>query len=264
MSRRFAGCGLGRRSARQCAVALAASAPTFASIFGADLQREYDPYYSTIATKGAGVSSFGANGPDPLTLLQASGPAQPAHNDNGLASYVTGDGTAGSLVSGAGTDLAGGDLTIVAVVRKLATPGSTGVIFGIGTNTTVRAQLRITTGGVIDGVIRDSVGSDIMASAISDTTLFHTVVLYNDVGARRCLWVDGGAGVNGVRTTATSTAHTHSTMFSDMVGTSRANASVAYVGVLKNSPTIAKINEWAAAAAVRFAPLGLAAWSTAS
>ena len=246
--------------------------PTAYPVFGSILQREYDFDISAISTKGSGVTSLAstADGAANLTLTQGGASTlRAAHTERPPYSVISSDG-GDSIGPNDGTDLTGGDLCFIAVARKIANPGTSHIVCTLGqiSPAQVRSQIAILSSGVFRGVIRDATGSDTMDSAVNDTTMYHTIVVYNKASATavRKTWVDGGAGVAGVRTGNVSTVHARSSIFSDFAGTSLGQSSLAYWAILKNAPTVAKINEFALILQEKCGglPVPLAPWTTAT
>lgn len=251
--------GLGRRHARagwlhrHTGVVIAATGPTPYEIFGADLVHEWDLSLSTV-TIATGVSSLsdlrgGKN------LTQATAANQPAYTGAGLQSYATGDGI-NDYLAHASMTLLYGDFTFLAVAKANSTAAAQAILGCWSSGHIARAPA--TPAGNFAFTLQDDSGLDTMTLGAADTNV-HAWVARNAVGVSRKFYIDGGAGVAGVRTDALR-AGADLGLFARGNGSIPASARLYWVGIVRPSPSLANLNLWGTWADSRF---GLS-WSTAT
>ena len=215
-----------------------------------------------IVITGAGVSNH-IDSVGTYDALQATDSARPIYSNLGPLSYYDGNAANRHLRTALGTSFSGGDLCLISIAKFSATNISRCVL-GTGSGSTSRTRIiTASAGAFFTGVIRDSVGDDVIVGPASDTGI-HMQILLNETGVRRKFWVDGGAGAAGARTTAVFDTHTAMGILANVLGAQQAStAQVYFSAICKPIPTNAVLNALGAAYAARFASLG-ATWNTLS
>lgn len=220
-------------------------------VAGPLLLHEWDAYYSTFGF-ATGVSSYGdrRGGKD---LTQAVGGTQPSRVAAGLQSYLLGSGT--QYLQNTSMSVSG-DVTIMFIGNLVSFIGTGQNLLHLGAGLGVIQALN---GSAFRGLLTDVTGQDVILGPSQDTSL-HIFVLRNVTGSVRKLYVDGGAGVAGVRTQAMNTAGS-ATLFANSVGGGISNARNYWGGIFSPSVSLAQLNLIASGWGV---PRFGATWTTAT
>ena len=175
-------------------------------------------------------------------LVQGTGANQPAITSAGLLSYAQFDGSTDRQADTTVANFGGLGFLLIVVAEYVTAAASKTIFSG---STSGGAQVAIT-GAPVGGFtarFTDATGADDMVSPVAGNTARHIFIIRNEVGVSRKFYVDGGAGVAGVRTSAlVSTTRLVAGAGGAAGATENANCRIYYSWLANAASTIANIN----------------------